>query len=81
MFPFEAAMNSMLQCHKTDPIIQSHYSFMLTYLKFPRRRPICTIFYVLIVCFLLFFYYYYYFSVLVNLFHFKYFNNKNMIKQ
>ena len=64
-------MNSMLQCHKTDPITLSHYSFILTYLKFPRRRPFRIMFFILIVCFLLFFYYF--------PFHFKYFNNKKII--
>ena len=68
MFLFEAVMNSMLQCHKTDPIILAHYSIMLTYLKFPRRRPICIMFFVLIVCFCWFF--------IIFSFHFKYFNKK-----
>ena len=68
MFLFEAVMNSMLQCHKTDPIILAHYSLMLTYLKFPRRRPICIMFFVLIVCFCWFF--------IIFSFHFKYFNKK-----
>ena len=64
-------MNSVLQCHKTDPITLSHYSFILTYLEFPRRRPFCIMFFILIVCVLFFFNY---FS-----FHFKYFSNKNII--
>ena len=51
-------MNSMFQCHKTDTIILSHYRFMLSYLKFPRRRPICIMFFfncLFFVVFLLFF--------------------------
>ena len=50
-------MNSMFQCHKTDTIILSHYRFMLTYLKFPRRRPSVLFFFncLFFVVFLLFF--------------------------